>query len=432
MSSDFERFVARAMREPADAGTSCPSAETLAAYLERRLGRDEHASVELHASRCSRCAAHLAALVQLEDQLAAGASPSAPWWRRRPWLVPAAAAIVAGVVWTSLPRERVAELTQPAVTDAPRARTEQDGRRGAEPATAERLRPPAATSAPATPLPAPATPLRAPSATPAPSEAARQKVMAPPPRSGSPLAKNTLDDRFAASAAGRPQDRATDPEPKAGEDSSSRADAERRMLQESTQAMGSRPGAPAAAAPLPSAPVTAAPQPSAGRSSGALANEVSPPAPSEASDSVARRDEIRADAAAAAVPQQKSALQPRLALAGGSPVIASAADPKVAWRVTGGRVERTTDGGARWVVERAPILMPPVSGSSPSREACWLIGDGNVIARRLADGSWRRVFVTDLVAAAVEAQSAVEATLTSTDGRRFATTDGGMTWTEVR
>ena len=110
--SSFDRLVARSLRQPATPATPCPGPETLAAYLEGALTRDEHGAVERHASICPRCAAHLAALVQLDDQLSAGAPPTAAWWRR-PWLVPLAAAVLALVVWTSLPREKVAELSRP-------------------------------------------------------------------------------------------------------------------------------------------------------------------------------------------------------------------------------------------------------------------------------------------------------------------------------
>ena len=111
--SSFERLLARTLRQPAAPGVPCPAAETLAAYVEGALGRAERSRVEHHASECARCAAHLAALVQLADCLDASVEAPLAWWRRWPWLAPAAALAVTLGVWTSLPRERVPHLTRP-------------------------------------------------------------------------------------------------------------------------------------------------------------------------------------------------------------------------------------------------------------------------------------------------------------------------------
>ena len=89
--SSFERLLTRVIRQPAAATTPCPTAEMLAAYFDGALAGSEHAAVERHASTCARCSAHLAALVQLADRLDGPTAFARPWWRRHPWLVPAAA-----------------------------------------------------------------------------------------------------------------------------------------------------------------------------------------------------------------------------------------------------------------------------------------------------------------------------------------------------
>jgi hypothetical protein len=426
MSSPFERLVARALRQSTEPGTPCPSADTLGAYLEGALARAERSAIELHASRCARCAAHLAALVQLEDQLAARVPPR-PWWRARPWLVPVAAAIVAGVVWTSLPRDRVAELTRPAAIEEPGSTTPRGpdaGRREADGVIAgrgERQAP--ATQGPAPPAPGAAAKARAaeappvqPSPPPAaagPSERLRKQTQVAP-------SKEELSDRLeAVGAEPKPErfDKSTARPLEPG--STSRTDAERRV-DEDTGARapaGPPPAAPSdAAAPAPPAHATEPPH-----TAGAI-GATSRPAQEAAKPSAA------ADAPGA--PRQKRAAE-SLALAGSSPIFTSASDPKVAWRVTGGRIERTTDGGALWLVERAPLLMPPVAGAAPSRDACWLVGNGGVVVRRNPDGTWTRAFV-DVPVAGIDARSALEATVVASDGRRLATTDGGRTWIEVR
>jgi photosystem II stability/assembly factor-like uncharacterized protein len=105
----------------------------------------------------------------------------------------------------------------------------------------------------------------------------------------------------------------------------------------------------------------------------------------------------------------------------------------VAWRVSGTRIERSADGGATWRREDAPDIAPPVVGSAPSPEVCWIAGADGTILRRGTDGRWARV--TRPAAASIvriEARSALAASLVTADGRRYATTDGGDSWAEVR
>jgi hypothetical protein len=461
MSSDFERFVERAMREPTDAGTPCPSAETLAAYLEHALGRDEHASVERHASLCSRCATHLAALVQLEDQLAAAAPLPLPWWRRRPWLVPAAAAVVAGVVWTSLPRERVAELTRPAVTEAPR--TAQDGGQ----------RPPAQTPPPfqaGNPATAPAEPplstalppgAVATGQRPSKQNTSKQDKQDAPTGHGPQDAMADLDARAKSERA--PQAAGSAPGALPGATAAqARASAERRTLEESTTvapapplpAAPARPAVPSesAAAPAPAPPPAAAPALAA---TSALA--AAPPAASTAtaaagadsareqkkaagnaigSPAAFARESARPSTEAetgAAAPLRKDALRQEPVAALAPTVVFSATGPHVAWRVASGRIERTTDGGATWVAERAPAIGAPIVGSAPSADVCWLAGAGGTLLRRDTGGAWtRRSLPAGIQVSSIAARSVSEATLVAAGGRRFATTDGGTTWIEVR
>ena len=87
-------------RGPADPSPECLDAETVAAWADDTLGRDERRAAEAHAADCGRCQALVAAMAQTAPP-AAGRS----WWRApvMGWLVPLTAAAAALLVWMSVP-----------------------------------------------------------------------------------------------------------------------------------------------------------------------------------------------------------------------------------------------------------------------------------------------------------------------------------------
>ena len=102
----------------------------------------------------------------------------------------------------------------------------------------------------------------------------------------------------------------------------------------------------------------------------------------------------------------------------------------IRWRVLAGLVEKTIDGGATW----SRIVLDPAlsitSGASPSNVVCWLIGKRGTVLRS-TDGGVTFTKVTppatvDLVG--INASDARNATVSTSDGRRLTTTDGGVTW----
>lgn len=107
-------------------------------------------------------------------------------------------------------------------------------------------------------------------------------------------------------------------------------------------------------------------------------------------------------------------------------------DPSVAWRITGGRVERTVDSGATWTDAGVPSMVP-AAGSAPSASVCWVVGRGGVVVRTTDGSRWTRLpfpNTADLVG--VTASSADAASVVAADGRVFSTVDGGATWTTGR
>src|SRR4051812_26114808 len=95
----------------------------------------------------------------------------------------------------------------------------------------------------------------------------------------------------------------------------------------------------------------------------------------------------------------------------------------------GGGVQRSADGGATWRNEVTGAADTLIAGSSPSPSVCWLIGQAGTVLRSTDGRSWVRVaFPEPVDLQAISASDADTATVTTADGRAFATIDGGRTW----
>ena len=99
------------------------------------------------------------------------------------------------------------------------------------------------------------------------------------------------------------------------------------------------------------------------------------------------------------------------------------------WRVRGRLLERSLDGGRTWQVHSPALTIDALAGSAPSGDVAWLAGRGGAVLRTTDGQQWARVPFPDAVdLTAILATSALEAVVTTADGRRFRTTDGGLTW----
>jgi photosystem II stability/assembly factor-like uncharacterized protein len=87
-----------------------------------------------------------------------------------------------------------------------------------------------------------------------------------------------------------------------------------------------------------------------------------------------------------------------------------------------------------WVLQQTGATADLTAGSSPSTNVCWLVGRGGLVLRTLDGGrQWQRVSFPETVdILAVTASNPLNAAISSADGRRFQTTDGGRTWTTVQ
>src|SRR5215510_10334701 len=105
MSDVPSRALRDTLRDQLDRPPSgCLDAETLAAWCDGTLSRNDRAVAESHAATCARCQAMLAAMAKT-------APPASPrrWWQTATvrWLVPVAAvSSLAIAVWMNRPVER--------------------------------------------------------------------------------------------------------------------------------------------------------------------------------------------------------------------------------------------------------------------------------------------------------------------------------------
>ena len=117
--------------------SACLDAEAAAAFADDTLPAEERWRAEAHVADCARCQALLAALVTMTPVPAPRA-----WWRRPAiaWLVPAAVAATAIVVWINIPPSSNITPPVPNVSEARRS-AERDSPRVTPPpaADAERL-----------------------------------------------------------------------------------------------------------------------------------------------------------------------------------------------------------------------------------------------------------------------------------------------------
>jgi hypothetical protein len=100
---------------------------------------------------------------------------------------------------------------------------------------------------------------------------------------------------------------------------------------------------------------------------------------------------------------------------------------------TGGLIERSTDQGSTWQSQASGVTSDLIAGSASSPDVAWVVGRGNVILRTTDGQNWQRISPPAGVTgqwAAVAAYDAMSATVVADDLRRYATRDGGLTWTQ--
>ena len=101
------------------------------------------------------------------------------------------------------------------------------------------------------------------------------------------------------------------------------------------------------------------------------------------------------------------------------------------WRLlANGAVQHSTDSGLTWEVQSTGVTAMLTAGASPAPAICWLVGREGIVLLSTDDRTWRRVaFPETADLSSVRATDDKSATVITSDGRAFKTTDGGQMWT---
>ncbi len=355
--------------------SGCPDAEVIGLYAERELAGAELRAVEAHVHTCPRCQATVAAFVRALPDEAAEAS-GAVAGAREASAGGGFAAWFAGWRWL-VP---AASLTAVALVAVWVGRDPADQ-------VAESARGPAAMAE---------TDAAVPAAPAAQSTQPRQaEAFVPPVSSSSQVAGAAMADRRATSAPPMVARREV-----AGV-LADRAAAANIAPSEKTAAGATREAAAEAAPAV--APVQEA-----------LTVTQAPPAPP-----------ARVDASA----EQRA--RPAQTL-GANDAAAFRVPTAVSFRLRAGAIERSLDQGATWQRAELPTGVTVLAIASPGPNVCWAVAADGVL--RATDGATftREPVPTAERLTAITATDAMRAVVTAASGARFATSDGGRTWTPAQ
>src|SRR5215472_2832155 len=114
------------------------------------------------------------------------------------------------------------------------------------------------------------------------------------------------------------------------------------------------------------------------------------------------------------------------------PVTIASAGNLTFWRLTpGGVIARSTD-GVHWRPLNSGTTNDLFAGAAPSAEICWVVGRSGTVLRTTDGEQWQAIASpTDVDLVRVAASDELSATVLASDGRQFATHDGGLSWRSV-
>jgi hypothetical protein len=426
-------LLKRTLARDAGAGNSCLDPEILAAYFERSLEAGETAHVELHLSECARCREQLAALGRAEEAAPAPVAqaprhlPRASWlwdWR---WLAPVAAVLVIAAVWATRRPEltRIAEQPTSAVaTSQPALQSPPQDRQLSQPS----LIAPAPSAVPAPAKAAPAAISRE-----AKSQIRVDSQIAggpPPPKPTAPgenaiIAGNQPIPERSLAARDTLSKKAVAPQKTSAEQTANAS------LPGANETVAVESAAPAIATP-PVAPASGAPMVAGARRGNGVGVGVAggvAAGPVAADSAKAKQEGVAIDGLQT---QEEVLTSTREQLSASFAV--HTPDKNVLWRIgSAGFVERSGDGGLTWNGTLPKQNAHYAAGSAPSAKVCWLVGNDGIILLTQDASAWQTIpppMRTNFVA--VVARDAWTATVTTSDGRKFATTNQGESWTPAK
>jgi hypothetical protein len=409
-------------------GKDCPAPEVLAAYFDRALDADETALHDLHFSQCSRCREQLAVMARASGA-DAGEKKAANiwnWLRAQRWLMPTAAAfavlvLIVGITlykWKSAEVANEVAMARPDTVPLPAP----ESRAAASPAPSESSAP--ATSASRTVEPKNQM-LSGDLARDKTAEEMYLPVLPSPPQKKQAVAGQGAREKNA------PAKPAVDSNSSASEVTAVQAEAAPITGAKSLVLVPNKPESDSATRDS-SAPAPEQGARPPGTAKGKAAVRPAASAPATAPSRLVTGSNFAAGNARDAAERvriQQAQMSSNL-LAG---FFVLTPDPNVQWIVSdSGSVGRSEDGGASWKYQSLETHDHFAAGSAPTAKICWLVADHGSILRTTDGNTWTTV-QPPVVAnsegfAGIEAKDESSAMVTTADGRKFSTTDGGKTW----
>jgi len=452
MAGLLRRSLAQDAGGRSGSGEDCPGPEILAAYFDRALDARETARYDLHFSRCSVCREQLAALARagdasdVPDGKDAEKKTAGAWdWLAGPrWLMPAAAMLVALLVFAGIAR-RMRKPVAPAneiAMSRPDAVPSPNSVPPANPASRESSAPSAdVVRRPENARALDVAPSAATSASRAMSPVSHSNIASRPDEL-SPAGAASAQPPVARAAPSQPQMMARQKSPGVVREAGRGGSANAASAAGVTTSDGT--ASVSAAAPALDTTVAAAAPPAKKSEAGSLESDTSAAVQAyEAKESNAAKTKLPVTA----VPAQSLSAANRTASQ--TTEVAALAklqetqvssnlmnlqiqtpDPKILWMVASpGLIEKSEDGGTTWKPENVETRRLILAGSAPTPKICWMVGVNGTILRTANGTHWKTISPPgkpDFVR--VEALDALTATVTAMDGRRFSTSDGGKRW----
>ena len=112
------------------------------------------------------------------------------------------------------------------------------------------------------------------------------------------------------------------------------------------------------------------------------------------------------------------------------PALQAAASSGESYRATGGRIERSRDGGTTWQEAFADASLTFTATACAPGGPCWFGTASGEIVRSSGDRFERSTLPDAVAVLAITAGPGLEATATAAGSRRFRTTDG-KTWVRI-
>lgn len=422
-------LLRRSLARDTAASKDCPQADILAAYYERSLDAEETSHCELHFSQCARCRQLLAAMVRANEPASQAEHDAKAWrWFFNPWMLVPAAAAVALAILISVRLAPVAYKSQGGAVEV--AKTVQPPVPTIAPTPSDALSEDKAATSDALKSPAPSAKVAPGSSQPAASAA--YKMVAPSvylDKQEKKAAGATAASGHAAlskPAQAEPRTQASEDARGAAVQAQNRDDAGQQVAQAQSQ-----PPAPANARAGNQVQAQSPPQKEDGKQAeteSVVVEDQGTSAELAAKQKVPRAPSLAGNLSVGDTSRLRTAEERS------TEKIIHSPDASVMWRISSSNfVELSRDGGVTWNGSRLDSNVHLLAGTAPTRKVCWLVGLNGAIFTTRDGHTWKKVTPpANLDFVSVTAKDDGSADITASDGRVFATDNGGKIWRSVQ